>query len=246
MPRVTPRTFTGGPRVSWSSGKAIGREYYAGMFLDRGLDHALDQAAEAAGWRPVDMTHGDGRVAPHWLPPFPHWCYVLIDSVPWRDMAGMTQNSVAQHGIGARWPANEYSALGVHVLFRDLLEVGYREPIPFTVTSRTTSDLLSVLVHHNDMLDRYEAAMRQRGTPQAVEYWQVALPFQPGKIETRGRDNKTSQVVCVGHGHPNPPTLGYFRANIASAEVAEVWERQRPAICAWAARFVTQGERSAS
>lgn len=240
MPRIAPRKYTGGPRCSWSSGKPIGTSYYVGLFIDRGLDHDLDIAATDAGWTAADIAHGDGRIAPHWLPPNPAWAYVLIDGVPWRDMAGMTVNSVSQHGIGARWPQGQSSALAVQLLFRDLLDVGFREPIPFAVTSRTTESLLAVLVDHNDMLDRYEAAMRARHTPQAVEYWQVALPIAPGEQERRGSGNKMSTAYRVGHAHPSPPTLGYFRANLASAEVSSIWQARREAICAWAARYAAQ------
>lgn len=244
MPRVAPRAFTAGPRVSWCSGKRVGREWYVGLFTDRGVDPDLDRAAGAANWQAAEMQHMGGRVGAHWLLPSPAWVYVLIEAVPWESMAGMVSNDVSGYGIGARWPSGQPSALGVHVLFRDLLVRDYREPLVFTVTSRSTDDLLAVLLAHNQLLDRYEAATEATGARQALEYWQVALPIVPGREENKGKGDKVTSITTVGHAHPDPPTFGYVRSNTAPPVVAGVWQMREAEIKSWAARFAQGGDRS--
>jgi hypothetical protein len=237
MPRISPKeSIDKRPVASWSSGKElVGTDrIFKGWFLDVGLDQALDDAAMAAGWQSGGMTHMDGETRAHWLLPSPAPLFVLISGVAFTTMAAMVKGGVAYTGVRALWPQGERSSLAVQALHPGLLAQGYETPIPFAVKSTSTDDLLAALLCHNDVLDACEAAAAAKGTPRSFEFWEAALPLQPGAKVNRGKE-LTSAISPIACAHPDEPDLPYLRGLLAPKHVADIVAERWSEITSWAA-----------
>ena len=88
------------------------------------------------------LAHLDGDVREHWLLPSPCPLFVLISGVPFTTMPALVRNDVAYSGLKAAWPRDGRSTLAVQALHPDLIAAGYAEPLPFSVRSTSTDDLL--------------------------------------------------------------------------------------------------------
>lgn len=246
MARLIPKQTDKRPAAAWASGKEVldlGR-IHRGWFIDAGLDAALDDAAAAAGWPCGQMEHLDGAVREHWLLPAPTRLYVLIQGVPYTTVGALARNDISYSGVGCRWVTGSRSKLGVQALPDDLVQQGYLEPLPFSVSSTFTDDLLAALLAHNAVLDACEQAAVARGKPRSFEFWEVALPLAAGERVVRGRDQTTtiSPIACT---HPDSPNLPYLRSLLAPKVVADVVGEQWDAITSWAADYA-RGERTAA
>jgi hypothetical protein len=237
MPRITPKeTPEKRPVASWSSGKEIDGtdRIFKGWFIDVGLDDRLDAACEAAGWESGGLGHLDGEVRSHWLLPSPCPLFVLIQGVPFTTMPALVKSDVAYTGLKAFWPKDGRSVLAFQALHPDLLAANYVDPIPFSVKSTSTDDLLAALLTHNAVLDACEAAAAAKGTPRTFEFWEVALPLAAGTKVARGKELQSpiSPIVCV---HPPQPDIGYLRKLLAPKVVADIVNAAWPQITSWAA-----------
>ncbi|MBA3947219.1 MAG: hypothetical protein H0X37_22000 [Herpetosiphonaceae bacterium] len=237
MPRIKPQESSKRPGLSWSSGKeVIGQDrVHRGLFLDTGLDAALDDAAEAAGWQRGDLPHMEGT-REHWLVPTPTPLFVLIDGVPFTKMAALVRNDVSYAGIGVRWPQGQKSALAVQVLHPDLLAQSYTTPLSLTVSGTSTDDLLQALLTHDAVLTVCEAAAAARGNPRVFEFWEIALMLKAGDKVARGsaQTSMISPIICA---HPTKPSVDYLRTLLAPKVVGDVVTAQSAAIRSWATEF---------
>lgn len=237
MPRLTPKdTPDKRPVASWSSGKEIeGTDRtFKGFFIDVGLDAKLDAACEAAGWEQGGLAHLDGAVRQHWLLPSPCTLFVLIQGVPYTSMPALVRSDVSFAGLKAYWPKDGRSVLAFQALHPDLLAADYTEPLPFSVRSTSTDDLLQSLLMHNAVLDACEAAAAAKGSPRQFEFWEVALPLVAGTKVARGKDLQSpiSPIACA---HPAKPDINYLRKLLAPKVVADVTEQSWSQITTWAA-----------
>lgn len=237
MPRITPKeTPDKRPVASWSSGKEVLNtdKVFRGFFLDVGLDERLDAACDAAGWEQGELSHLDGEARNHWLLPTPTPLFVLIQGIPFTTMPALVKTDVSYSGLKAFWPRDGRSVLGFQALHPDLLAAGYHEPIPFTVKSTSTDDLLAALLKHNAVLDACEEAAAKKGAPRTFEFWEVAVPFGAGTKVARGKDLQSpiSPIVCV---HPPKPDVTYLRKILAPKIVGDIIDRTWPQITSWAA-----------
>lgn len=237
MPRITPReTPDKRPVASWSSGKEVMNtdRIFKGWFVDVGLDDRLDAACRTAGWERGELAHLDGEVRVHWLLPTPCPLFVLIQGVPFTTMSALVKSDIAYSGLKAAWPKDGRSVLGFQALHPDLIAAGYIEPIPFSVKSTSTDDLLAALLAHNAVLDACEAAAAAKGAPRTFEFWEIALPLGAGTKVPRGKELQSpiSPVVCT---HPPQPDIQYLRTLLAPKVVADIVGEQWAAITSWAA-----------
>jgi hypothetical protein len=243
MQRPTPRDGKS-PIASWSRGERIQRtnQVFAGIFLDVAIDPELDTAAARASWPQGTMRHKDGGAREHYLLPAPTLVYVLISGLPYRTVGALCQRpaDAAAAGIACRWRSDlgERSAMGVHLLFDDLVRVGYTRPIPFVVRSNHTDDLLAALLAHNSVLDRAESALGVQ-----LAFYSVALPIVPGDDVPRGASSDaslTSTVQPITCGHPDQLSGKYIREMSAPAEVADVAAQWEEEIQRYAADFAAR------
>lgn len=224
------------PVASWSSGKElVGTDrMFRGWFLDVGLDDQLDEACTAVGWDTGAMQHMDGETRVHWLIPSPTPLFVLIEGVPFTSMRALVKSDVSYSGLKAHWPQGGRSVLAFQALHPDLLGANYLEPIPFSVKSTMTDDLLAALLRHNAVLDACEAAATARGKPRTFEFWEVALPLTAGSKVQRGKDLQ-SPVSPIVAAHPQQPDLPYLRSLLAPKIVADIVASDWSRITTWAA-----------
>lgn len=237
MPRITPKeTPDKRPVVSWSSGKEVlGTDrIFKGFFVDVGLEEQLDAACEAAGWEHGELSHLDGEARTHWLVPTPTPFFVLIQGIPFTTMPALVKTDVSYSGLKAYWPKDGRSVLAFQVLHPDLLSAGYQEPLPVSVKSTSTDDLLAALLKHNAVLDACEAASTKKGTARTFEFWEVAVPLGAGTKVARGKELQSpiSPIVCV---HPAQPDVAYLRKLLAPKVVADIVQQAWPQITSWAA-----------
>lgn len=237
MPRIIPKeTPDKRPVASWSSGKEVLNtdRVFKGFFLDVGLDEQLDVACRAAGWEQGELSHLDGEARNHWLIPSPCNLHVLIQGVAFTTMSALVKSDVAYTGLKAFWPKDGRSVLAFQALHPDLLANGYTEPLPFSVKSTSTDDLLAALLKHNAVLDACEQAAAAKGTPRAFEFWEVALPLAAGTKVARGKELQSpiSPIVCA---HPPQPDVAYLRTILAPKMVADIIASAWPQITSWAA-----------
>lgn len=249
MPSIVPMETIGGRRLtaSWSSGKEVVDRgiIFRGWFLDVGSDPDLDAACQQAGMQQGQLSHLDGAVREHWLMPSPTVIFPLIDGLASTRLIGLARGDVARAGVGCSWPAGQRSRLGVMALVRDLLAVGYVNPIPFCVSSTSTDDLLAALVRHHEVLVALEEAARSAGRPQTWEFYHLGLPLLAGDKVARGSGTLTTAISPITCGHPRDlssretlraivSSQGGLRApEIVSQRKAECW----PDIVAWATEF---------
>ena len=242
MPRIRPQDSTKRPGLSWASGKEIiGQDrIHKGLFIDTGLDDALDAAAAAAGWPVGDLSHMGGVTREHWFLPADAQLFVLIDGVPFTKMAALVKNDVSYAGVGARWPQGGKSALGVQMLIADLVGQGYLTPLIFTVSGTSTDDLLNALLAHDAVLSACESAAAANGKPRTFEFWEVALVLKAGDKVARG-STQTSMISPILCGHPSSLNVAYLRAQLAPKVVADVVRERQAEIRGWAADFARAG-----
>ncbi len=237
MRRIKPKeTPDKRPVASWSSGKEVLNtdRVFKGFFLDVGLDEALDAACHAAGWEQGELSHLDGEARNHWLIPSPCNLFVLIQGVAFTTMPALVKSDVAYTGLKAFWPRDGRSVLAFQALHPDLLANGYNEPLPFSVKSTSTDDLLAALLKHNAVLDACEKAAAAKGTPRTFEFWEVALPLGAGTKVARGKELQSpiSPIVCL---HPAKFETSYLRSLLAPKIVADIIQSAWPQITSWAA-----------
>jgi hypothetical protein len=264
MGNVPPREKQLDVRASWSSGLLVrtgdlAKTLYVGIFVDAGISDALDACAEQAGWVRGGINHG-GTLREHWLMP-DGVCdmHILIDSLPvFKDgspldkMLDYMKYGVTDYGIGARWPkvpqgglqSKPRSALGVMVLFADLIRQGYVEPVSFVVTSSNTDDLIKIFIRHNEVAQYANHLAAEKGSNIRLEFCDVALRLVPGPEVTRGTGELTSVVYSIGCGHPADLTPEYLRQLLApKGMVVNEWYAYHVAdgarILEWADRFAT-------
>jgi hypothetical protein len=149
-------------------------------------------------------------------------------------MSALVKTDVSYSGLKACWPPDGRSVLGFQALHPDLLAAGYQEPIPFSVKSTSTDDLLAALLKHNAILDACEAAASKQGTPRTFEFWEVALPLGPGAKVVRGKELQSpiSPIVCL---HPERPDTAYLRTLLAPKLVGDIRAAKWTQITTWAA-----------
>ncbi|HEX6292074.1 MAG TPA: hypothetical protein VFZ66_23000 [Herpetosiphonaceae bacterium] len=189
MPRLTPQESPDKrPVASWSTGKERldSDRTFRGWFIDVGLDDRLD----AAGWEQGTLGHLGGKTGLHWLLPAPCPLYILIQGIPYTTMSALVKTDVSYSGLKACWPPEGRSVLGFQALHPDLLAAGYQEPIPFSVKSTSTDDLLAALLKHHAILDACEAAASRKGTPRTFEFPTRRRPGSPRRFGSvsRARD----------------------------------------------------------
>jgi hypothetical protein len=205
--------------ASWSSGKEVVGDdsIFRGWFLDIGVDSELDAAAEQVGWPQGRLLHLDGAAREHWLLPSPVVLFVLIDGLPYTRLSALAANEVSHAGIGCSWVRGQRSRLAVMAIVRDLLVHGYQTPIPFSVSSTSTDDLLAALVRHNEVLDALEAAAAAAGKARDFDFYSVGLPLVPGPKVARGAGALTTQISPVSTAHPSDLHRDALRGIVAPA-----------------------------
>jgi hypothetical protein len=200
-------------------------------------DEALDAAMDAAGFSLVTIKHRSGNLVTHWAVETAD-VFVVADGV---QSIGEMKRTTDRFGIAFGWrPARtegrglraEYrgardsvlspqssalkvqSQLRCRVLLRELLAVGYDQPLLLTVKDTLTGDLLTALMRQYDVLDTNaelrKAAMKE---PWQLPFYAFSIPLSAGAEVTRGSGGATKEITPMIAAIPETITKEYLKAH---------------------------------
>jgi hypothetical protein len=238
-------TFSRGParrpiaRVSdallqWSTGlTTTKRMIYAGWLVETGRNEAIDAAMQAAGFESITIKHGSGNLVTHWAVETANM-FVIADGV---QTIGEMKSTADRYGIAFGWrtlqDGRPQSVLKFRVLLRELLDVGFYEPIQVSVKSTLTGDLLDALLRQYDVLDTIDALRTQQGkAPLQPPFYACSIPLGPGQEVQRGATQKKGIVPPVAL-IPTPINRDYLVEHYVRKEWVPIIERLLDPTVAW-------------
>lgn len=202
------------PLLHWSTGVQTNqRTIYAGWLIATGQSARLDDALRAAGLRPVTIRHSSGTTMTHWAVEVAD-LFVLAEGVQRMSEMKVTAD---RYGIAFNWrtlPDGQTQALlKMRVLLRDLLAVGYTEPLLVSVKSTLTGELLTALLRQYDVLDAIDRERAAKHQPLLLPpFYACSIPLGPGTAVARGPTQKQEIVPIAAHV-PTPVDRAYLVAH---------------------------------
>lgn len=231
--RPTPRVAD--PLLQWASGlQTKDRTIYAGWLIECGKDDDLDAAMERTGFPFVTIRHGSGNLVTHWAVETAD-VFVIADGV---QSIGEMRDDPTRYGIAFGWRlldgGRRQSQLRCRVLLRELLAVGYSEPLLLTVKGTLTGDLIAALTRQYDVLDT-NAELRKAASkePWDLPFYAFSIPLGPGTEVTRGTGQATKEITPIVATIPNPVTKEYLKAHWTKRAWVALVEDRIEATIAW-------------
>ncbi len=233
-PARRPMLRLADPLLQWSTGlQTSQRTIYAGWLIETGRSESLDEAMRSSGFRTVTIRHGSGNTVTHWAVEVAN-LFVIAEGV--QSIAEM-KATTDRYGIAFNWrtlpDGRPQSMLKMRVLLRDLLEIGYTEPLLVSVKSTLTGDLLTALMRQYDVLDaidRERTAKHQ--TPLNPPFYACSIPLGPGTEVARGNSQKKEIVPMAAH-IPTPVDRAYLVAHYIKKPWVPLIEQMLDATLAW-------------
>lgn len=187
-----PAVPTAVDRLQWSIGlPTTKREIYVGWFVEVGRNDRLDDAMTAAGFDRIDIKHGSGDVVTHWRVETAN-VFVVADGVPSR----IEMKDADTRWGAAYWWHDGKSFFAVHVLLRELLAVGYTDPLLMQIKGTQTDDVLAGMQRQYDVLNAIDALREEQGKAALnPPFYACSIAFGPGQELSRGKGQNTKQIV---------------------------------------------------
>lgn len=211
--RPSPRVAD--PILQWASGlQTKERRIYAGWLVECGRIDTLDDAMAEAGFEQITIKHGSGNLVTHWAVETAD-AFVIAEGVQsMGEMSPSRNQQIERYGIAFGWrtlpTGRQQSQLRMRVMLRELLEIGYYEPLLATVKSTLTGDLLQALTRQYDVLDAVDAFRKQSGKPSYnPPFYACSIPLGPGNEVTRGSNGASKEITPIVAQIPNPVTKEY-------------------------------------
>jgi hypothetical protein len=229
LPRVAD------PLLQWASGLPTKeRTIYAGWLVECGKDEALDTAMHQAGFAFVTIRHGNGNLVTHWAVETAG-VFVVAEGV---QSIGEMKGDGRRYGIAFGWRIHEsgrpQSQLRARVFLRELLAVGYAEPLLLTVKGTLTGDLIAALTRQYDVLDANAALRTAAGkTPWDLPLYAFSIPLGPGQEVTRGSGQATKEITPIVTTIPDPVTRDHLKAHWIGRAWVSLIEDRIDATIAW-------------
>lgn len=233
------------PILQWATGlTTVNRQIYAGWLVEAGKYDDLDSAMQSAGLPRVTIKHGNGAVVTHWAIETAN-IYLLADGV---QTASELRQTSERYGIAYGWrttdTGRQQSVLKARVMLRELLAVGYTDPLTLTVKSTLTGDVLAALLAQYEVLDMVDAFRKLDGKPALnPPLYACALPIGPGAEVARGSTGQTKEITPPVAKIPQPVTKEYIRATWCKRDWVAVIEPLIDATIAWS---IAESQRIAS
>jgi hypothetical protein len=121
-----------------------------------------------------------------------------------------------RYGVAFGWRPKDgrmQSQLRCRVFVRELLEVGYTEPLLLTLKGTLTGDLIAALTRQYDVLDAVDAFRQQAGKPPLnPPFYACSIPLGPGAEVTRGSGSASKEITPIVAQIPTPITKEYILA----------------------------------
>ena len=149
-----------------------------------------------------------------------------------------------RYGVAFGWrtlpEGRPQSVLKFRAFLRELLDVGYTEPIMVSVKSTLTGDVIDALMRQYDVLDAIDALRVQQGKPKLdPPFYACSIPIGPGEEVQRGAAQKKGIVPPIAQV-PTPITREYLVAHYIRKEWVAHLERLLDQTVAWSIATSTQ------
>jgi hypothetical protein len=213
---------------------------YAGWLMETGRSEPVDAAMQAAGYETVTIKHGSGNLVTHWAVETATM-FVIADGV---QSIGEMKSTPERYGIAFGWrtlpDGRPQSVLKFRAFLRELLDVGFAEPILVSIKSTLTGDVLNALMRQYDVLDAIDALRTQQGKPVLnPPFYACSIPLGPGQEVQRGAAQKKGIVPPVALV-PTPITREYLVEHYIKKEWVGSVERLLDPTIAWSVATSTQ------
>jgi len=227
-PARRPMPHVADPLLQWSTGLPTKeRRIYAGWLVEADKDELLDQMMESAGFTQVTIKHGSGNLVTHWAVETAN-VFVVAEGA---QSIGAMKHTAERYGVAFGWRTlpggRQQSQLRCRVYLRELLQIGYAEPLLLTVKGTLTGDLIASLTRQYDVLDT-NAALRRAANkePWDLPFYSFSIPLGPGAEVTRGSGGATKEITPIVANIPNPVSREYLAAHwIKRGWVASIEDR---------------------
>lgn len=245
-PARRPAMVVADPMIQWSTGLPTkDRSLYAGWLVEikDGQDE-LGGAMTQAGMKPITIKHGSGQLVQHWALPRAS-LFIVADGM--QTLAEMKQTS-ERYGIAFGWQRKDdgraKSVLRCRVFVRELLAVGYAEPLLLTISGTITGDFLSGLERQYAALDAIDALRREQGKAELnPPFYALSIPFGAGPDVVRGQAGASKEIAPPLAAIPDPITRAYLLAQYITNAWAALIEDHLDDTIRWS---VSESKRIAS
>jgi hypothetical protein len=233
-PARRPAAIVTDPLLQWSTGLPTkDRRVYAGWLVETGKHEALDDAMSRAGYEPVVIKHGSGNLVTHWAVETAN-VFVVAEGV---QSIGEMKHTPDRYGIAFGWRVLEggrqQSVLRFRAFVKELLQVGFAEPLLVTVKSTLTGDLIAALMRQYDVLDAVDAFRVQDKKPAlGPPFYACAIPLGPGQEVARG-STQTKEITPPVALVPTPITKEHIRAHWIKRDWVQLVEGMLDETIAW-------------
>jgi hypothetical protein len=222
------------PLLQWATGlTTTKRSVYAGWLLETGRHEPVDAAMHAAGYEAVTIKHGSGNLVTHWAIETAN-LFVIADGI---QSIGEMKGTPERYGVAFGWrtlaDGRPQSVLKMRAFLRELLAVGFAEPLLVSVKSTLTGDLVAALMRQYDVLDMIDALRTQQDKPALnPPYYACAIPIGPGAEVQRGAAQKKGIVPPVAL-IPTPITREYLVEQYIRKDWVRIVENRVKETLAW-------------
>ena len=239
------------PLIQWATGlTTASRTIYAGWLVETGKSSELDEAMEAARTEQLVIKHGTGSLVRHWAIPTAAM-FIMADGV--QSIAEM-KHTRDRLGIAFGWRTLEggrqQSVLRCRVFLRQLLEVGYTEPLLLTLKSTLTGDFLNALQVQFEVLEAIASfRVESNKPPMDLPFYACAIPIGPGEEVARGSNGQSRDISPPVAKIPNPVTKAYVQQQWIKRDWLHLIEGQIDDTIRWSiesSASISANERDAS
>ncbi len=205
-PARRPMTVVSDPLLQWATGlQTRDRRMYAGWLAECGRNADFDGAMQLAEFQTVTIKHGSGNYVEHWAVETAN-LFVIAEGV---QSIGEMKQSAERYGIAFGWRTlgngRPQSVLRARVLLRELLELGYTDPLLLSVKSTLTGDILAALQRQYEVLDAVDKIRAIGGKgPIMPPFYACSIPIGPGPEVSRGSGGQTREIAPPIAAIPQP------------------------------------------
>lgn len=220
LPRISD------PLLQWATGlQTKQRSIYAGWLSEQGKNPDFDEAMEKAGFQTVQIKHGTGSVVTHFAIPIAN-LIVIAEGVM---SIGQMKTTEDRWGIAFGWRTLEggrqQSQLRGRAFLRELLEIGYNEPVLFSMRGTITGDMIDALCRQYEVLDAWDAFRKtDNKPPHPAPFYAFSIPIGTGDEVMRGSGSNTKEITPPKAAIPATITREYIDAALCKREWVKLVE----------------------